>query len=257
MATWTIFPYTADYHFDAASVRRHWSRLHSGDMEPLPEDPRLLDAWALFHNGEFQHAMDAGLQIGLSGITLANKAASVYATYLEQKEKTRLELFLEVADRAQAQIRLDPENPNAHYWHAYALGRYNEGISVAKSMAQGLGGKVKSSLERTIRLQPAHADAHVALGAFHADVIDKVGALIGSMTYGARKDIGLTLLHQAMRINMASVIAMVEYANALMMLEGDVKVKEATSWYRKAASATPIDAAERLEVEKAKAGLRD
>lgn len=256
MAAWTIFPYAGDYDYDADSLRKAWGRLHSGDQEPLPQDPRLLEGWALFHNGEFQRAMETGLQLGLSGMTLANKAASIYATYLEKTEKRRLALFLEVAERAQAQAREDPDNPNAHYWHAYALGRYNHGISVAKSMAQGLGAKVKTSLERTIHLEPRHADAHVALGSFHADVIDKVGALIGSMTYGARKDVGLTLFEQAMRINMASVLAMVEYANALMMLEGDKKLKEATGWYRKAAEATPADAAERLEVEKAKAELQ-
>jgi hypothetical protein len=38
-----------------------------------------------------------------------------------------------------------------------------------------------------IALQPRHADAHIALGAFHAEVIDKVGALIGGMTYGAKQ----------------------------------------------------------------------
>ena len=257
MATWTIFPYAGDYQYDADSLRRAWSRLHGGDQEPLPQDPRLLEAWALYHNGEFQRAMEAGLQLGLSGVTLANKAASVYATYLEKTERRRLELFAEVAERAQAHAKQDPDNPNAHYWHAYALGRYNQGISVAKSVAQGLGGKVKESLERTIALEPRHADAHIALGAFHADMIDKVGALIGSMTFGARKDVGLTLFEQAMRINVASVLAMVEYANALMMLEGDKKLKEATRWYRKAAASTPADAAERLEVERARAGLRD
>ena len=62
---------------------------------------------------------------------------------------------------------------------AYALGRYSQGISVAKALAQGLGGKVKNALETTIKLAPKHADAHIALGAFHAEVIDKVGSLLG------------------------------------------------------------------------------
>ena len=65
MAKWTAFPFAGDYNFDAASVKKHWSRLHVGDVEPLPKDSRLLEAWALFHNGEFQKAMEAGLkQIG-------------------------------------------------------------------------------------------------------------------------------------------------------------------------------------------------
>lgn len=255
MALWTAFPHAGEYGFDADSVRRHWSRLHGGDAEPLPSDVRLLDAWALFHNGEFQKAMDAGLKLGLSGLTLANKAACIYATYLEQKENVRLDLYREVAERAEAHAAQDPDNPNAHYWHAYALGRYSQGTSVAKALAQGLGTRVKTSLERTITLQPRHADAHIALGAFHAEVIDKVGSLIGSMTYGARKDVGLNLFEKAMRINLQSALAMVEYANALLMLEGDQKRREATRLYRQAAACTPLDAAERLDVEMARAEL--
>lgn len=257
MAKWTVFPYAGDYNFDAASLTKNWSRLHIGDAEPLPEDGRLLEAWALFHNGEFQKAVEAGLKLGNSGVTLANKAASIYATYLEKKEEERLEMYQEVAQRAQTQAVQDPLNPNAHYWHAYALGRYSNGISVSKALAQGLGGKVKAALENTIKLQPRHADAHIALGSFHAEVIDKVGVLIGGMTYGARKDIGLRLLQEALRINFESAIAMVEYANAMVMLEGDRKMKEASKLYRRAAAFKPLDAAERLDVEMAKADLRD
>jgi tetratricopeptide (TPR) repeat protein len=257
MARWTAFPYAGEYQFDVESVRRHWARLHVGDAEPLPADARLLEAWALFHNGEFQKAMDAGLQMGLSGLTLAHKSACIYATYLEQKEKTRLDLYREVAERAEAHAAQDPDNPNAHFWHAYALGRYSQGISVAKALAQGLGTRVKTSLERTITLQPRHADAHIALGAFHAEVIDKVGSLIGSMTYGARKDVGLNLFQEALRINLQSALAMIEYANALLMLEGDQKLREATRLYQQAAAFKPFDAAERLDVEMARSELKD
>ena len=257
MAKWTTFPYTGQYNFDAASVKKHWARLHSGDLEPLPKDAPLLDAWALFHSGEFQQAVEAGLKAGVAGITLANKAACIYATYLEKKEKTRLEMYQEVAQRAESQASQDPANYNAFYWHAYALGRYSQGISVAKALAQGLGGKVKTALEHTIKLQPKHADAHVALGAFHAEVIDKVGSLIGGMTYGAKKDVGLTLFQEALRINFESAIAMIEYANALLMLEGDKKMKEATRLYQQAAAFKPLDAAERLDVEMAKAELQE
>jgi len=257
MPRWTAFPYAGEYAFNAALVKKHWPRLHQGDAEPMPRDAGLLDAWALFHNGDFQRAAEAGLKAGADGITLANKAVCIYATYLEKKEKTRLELYQLVAHRAQAQAEQDPNNPNAFYWQAYALGRYSQGISVAKALAQGLGGKVKSALEHTIALQPKHADAHIALGAFHAEVIDKVGSLIGGMTYGARKDVGLNLFQVALRINFQSAIAMVEYANALIMLEGDKMMKEATRLYQQAATFKPMDAAERLDVEMAKAELED
>jgi hypothetical protein len=257
MAKWTAFPYdNAAYVYDAATLKKKWSRLHAGDAEPLPKDDKVLAAWALFHAGEFHKATEAGLKAGGAGITAANKAQAIYANYLEKSEKTRLALFLEVAERAEAQAAEDPKNANAWYLMAYALGRYSQGISVAKALAQGLGAKVKSALETAIKLQPRHADANIALGAFHAEVIDKVGSLLGR-TQGASKDAGLAAYKAALKLTPASAIAMVEYANGLVMLEGEKKMKEPEKLYAEAAACEPLDAMERLDVEMAKAELED
>ena len=198
-----------------------------------------------------------GLSIGGDGLTVANKSSCIYATYLEKNEAARLNLYMDVVRRAEAQAQASPQNFNAHYWQAYALSRYSQGISVAKALAQGLGTKVKGSLENVIKLQPQHADAHIALGAFHAEVIDKVGSLIGGMTYGAKKDTGLALLQQALKLNFESAIGMVEYANAMVMLEGEKMMADATRLYQRAAAAQPMDAMERLDVEMAKVELED
>jgi tetratricopeptide (TPR) repeat protein len=257
MAKWTPFPYDdADYSLDAAALKKQWARLHLGDAEPLPKDDKVLAAWALFHAGEFQKAYDAGLKAGGAGITVANKAQAIYANYLEKSEKTKLAMFQEVAERAETQAAEDPKNANAHYLMAYALGRYSQGISVAKALAQGLGAKVKTALETAIKLAPKHADAHIALGAFHAEVIDKVGKLLGK-TQGADTATGLKMYQQALKLNPGSAIAMVEYANGLVMLEGDKRMKEAEKLYAQAAECEPADAMERLDVEMAKAELED
>ncbi len=256
MAKWTAFPYGDDYRYDAAVLKKHWARLHAGDAEPWPQDKALQAGWSLFHAGDFQQAFEAGLKAGGAGITLANKAQCIHANYLEKSEKARLAMFLEAAGRAEAQQAAEPGNANAHYWQAYALGRYSQGISVAKALAQGLGAKVKTALETTIRLAPKHADAHIALGSFHAEVIDKVGKLLGR-TQGADTATGLKMYQQALKLNPTSAIAMVEYANGLVMLEGDKRMKQAEQLYADAAASTPMDAMERLDVEMAKAELED
>ena len=257
MAKWTAFPHdAAAFTYDTASLKKHWARLHAGDAEPLPTDAKVLAAWALFHAGEFQKAVEAGVKAGGAGITVANKAQAIYATHLETSEKTKLALFMEVAERAEAHIAADPKNANAYYCLAFALGRYSQGISIAKALAQGLGSKVKNALETAIKLAPKHADAHIALGAFHAEVIDKVGSLLGR-TQGASKDAGITMFKTALKLNPTSAIAMVEYANGLVMLEGDKKMTQATQLYEDAAACTPLDAMERLDVEMAKAELED
>jgi len=257
MAKWTSFPYdSAEYARSAAQLKKDWARLHTGDAEPLPKDDKVLAAWALFHAGEFQKAFDAGLKAGGAGITVANKAQSIYANYLEKSEKTKLAMFLEVAERAEALQAAEPKNPNAYYWQAYAIGRYSQGISVVKALAQGLGVKVKNALETTIKLAPQHADAHIVLASFHAEVIDKVGKLLGR-TQGADAATGLKLYKEALRLNPASAIGMVEYANGLVMIEGDKRMKEAEQLYADAAASTPLDAMERLDVEMAKEELED
>jgi tetratricopeptide (TPR) repeat protein len=257
MAKWTAFPYDAsDYRYDAAGLKKHWARLHAGDAEPLPKDDKVLAAWALFHAGDFQKAFDAGLKAGGAGLTVASKAQCIYANYLEKNEKTKLEMFMQAAERAAAQQQAEPKNANAWYWQAYALGRYGQGISVAKALTQGLGVKVKTALETTIKLAPKHADAHIALGAFHAEVIDKVGKLLGR-TQGADAATGLKMYERALALNPTSAIAMVEYANGLVMLEGDKRMKQAEQLYADAAACQPMDAMERLDVEMARAELEE
>lgn len=257
MTQWSTFPHPGEYRFDVATVRQHWRRLHAGDAEPLPSDPDVLAAWALLHSGEFQKAAEAGLQLGPAGTTLANKATCVYANYLENKEKARLDLFQLVAHRAEAQTVAEPDNPNAWFWRGYALGRFSQGISVARALAQGLGSKVKESLERAVVLQPRHADAHLALGTFHAEVIDKVGSLIGSMTYGASKQVGLKMFQLSLQLHPESAIGRIEYANGLLMLEGQEHEPEANRLYEQAAAMLPLDAVERLQVDFARAELLD
>jgi hypothetical protein len=264
MAQSSPSPHASDYAFnngvfafDGASVKMNWARLHQGDCEALPEEADVLQAWVLFHNGEFQAAALAGIAAGGKGITVANKATSIYANYLEARESTRLALFMEVASRAEAQQALDPDNANAWYWQAYALGRYSQSISVSKALAQGVACKSKLALKQTIKLSPRHADAHIALATFHAEVIDKVGALIAGMTYGAKKDIGLSLYQAGLKLNPGSVFGMMEYANGLLMLEGDERMAEATALYEQAAASQAADAAEQLDVDMARAGLKD
>lgn len=258
MHQWTPFPHAGAYPFDAATVRDQWPRLHAGDVEPPPENTRVAEAWALFHSGAFQQARDAGLRAGGSaGTFIANMATCIYACHLEKREDLRLELLMEVAERARRQCEEDATNPNAWYSQAYALGRYSQSISIAKSLAQGLGKRIKDALEKTIQLQPAHANAHIALGTFHAEVIDKLGPLIAGMTYGARKETGLQLFESARRLNPTSAVALRACAKGLLMLEGPHKHAEARQLYERAAGTPPQDAKEWLDADLARAELEN
>lgn len=257
MAEWIACPAAGRFRHTRDTLAAQWTRLHAGDAEALPADDALWDAWLRFHNGDFAGAVQSGRAAGPAGQTVVFKAISLYANYLEPLESQRLALFRQVADQASATTAEDASHVGAWYWQGYALGRYSQGISVARALAQGLGARVKAALEKTIALQPHHADAHFALGAFHAEVIDKVGALIGSMTYGVRKDTGLAFFQRGLTLDPGSLVGRVEYASALLMLEGESRDAEARHLCEQAAATEPVDALEWLQAASARQALED
>lgn len=255
---WTTFPYTEDaYVYTTASLKKNWARLHIGDAETLPKEAQLIQAWIAFHAGDFEKATQLGLEVGMDGYSVANKATCIYATYLEENEKKRISIFEEVAKRCEEQQAAQPKNAAAFYWHAYALGRYAQGISVVKALSQGIAKKVRVSLDTTLELAPKHADAHIAMGAYHAEIIDAVGSMIGNMTYGVKKDESYKNFKAALALNPGSAIARIEYANALLKLDGKKKMDEAVALYEEAAACEAADAMERLDIEMAKDELPD
>ena len=255
MSAWLPCPFAADYRFDAERVRQQWSVLHAVDAEPLPDSEGLLQAWALFHSGQFEQATAAGLAVGLEGFSIANRATVAYAALVEPHEKTRIELFKRVHERACAHAAQCPGDASAWYWQGYALARYAEGIHVARALAQGLGTQVRQALEATLALNPRHAYAHVALGTFQAAVIDKVGALVAAMNYGALAATALEHLREAQRLAPDSAAVLHECAGALLLLEGEARLDEATRLQERAAQLPARDAIERLWVELARTRL--
>jgi tetratricopeptide (TPR) repeat protein len=255
---WTPFPYPeASFRYTPESLRAAWPALHGGDREPFPSHPALVQAWIAFHAGEFERAARLGLDVGVSGYAVAHKAICMYTNYLEPSEKKRLATYECVAERCERQQLEQPANPAGYYWHAYALGQYAQGISVVKALAQGLGAKIRHSLDKTIALAPQRADAHVALGVYHAEIIDKAGAVLGGLTYGVKKEEGYRQFEQALALNPDSSIARIQYARALLMLDGKKKMARAMDLYEQAACCSVRDATERLEREAAQKELEE
>ena len=126
---------------------------------------------------------------------------------------------------------------------------------MAKALAQGYGGRIRDALEAALKLAPKHAEAHIAMGAYHAEIIDKVGALVGGLTYGAKREKGEAHFRKALELAPASPIASIEFANGLVLLHGKKMLEEAGRLYAQAAQMKPRDAMEKLDVEMAKAEL--
>lgn len=253
---WTAYPLQQkSFKFDGEGLKKQWAALHAGDCVSFPKEAALQEAWRQYHLGNFGDAVELGLAEGMPGYTVANKAQAIYATYVEKKDAARLKHYEEVMARAEEAMKQDSKNPNAHYLYAYAAGRYSQGISVVKALSQGFGGKIKTALENALKLEPKHADAHTAMGAYHAEIIDKVGGMVGGLTYGAKKEKGVEHYEKALKLAPKSPITHIEFANGLLMLFGDKQEDKATELYVKASELVPRDAVEQLDIEAAKAEL--
>ncbi|MBL8510464.1 MAG: hypothetical protein JNM52_02355 [Betaproteobacteria bacterium] len=251
MSKWTKFPHEqTDITYLGDTLKKNWAALHKGDTEPYPKDANLQEAWRQYHAGNFAEAAVLGRDH-----VVAARATAIYATYLEKREPAKIKLFMEAMELADTLRNENAQDINAHYQYAYAAGRYSQSISVIKALKDGYGGKIKAALEAVLKLNDKHAEAHTAMGAYHAEIIDKVGALVGKLTYGANKDVAITHYEKAIKLTPQSPIAHIEYANGLLMLFGDKEMDRATQLYEKAAQMTPRDAMEVLDIEMAKEEL--
>ena len=237
-AKWTKTPADAKAAtYAGEALKKQWDALHKGDSEDYPKEAAQQDAWRAFHAGEFARAVSLG-----DGHTVAVKATSIYANHVEKKDAVKIKLYQDALAMAEALIEKEPKNANAFYQYAYAAGRYSQSISVMKALKEGYGGKIKAALETALKLDAKHADAHTAMGAYHAEIIDKVGAMVGKLTYGANKDAAVKHFEAAIKLNPQSPIAHIEYANGLLMLFGDKEVARATELFDTAAKMKGRDA---------------
>ncbi len=261
------FDYTGD------KLAKAWPKLHAGDQELFPDEKhvakllkanpelnklgfskdagklaaQLQDAWRAFHRGDLQQAHDAGVALRALGASVAIKAGGIHATYLVANDKDKIARYEALAKLADEAIAVLPDEANSHYRRAFALGRYSQCLSITQALAQGIAGKVKSSLDATLKLAPKHAEARTALGLYHAEIVGKVGGMLAKLTYGASAAEADKQLHEAMKLTPDSPIAWIEYANALLLLHGSKREDDAAAAYAKAAKLKPRDAMEALD----------
>lgn len=277
---WAAFPLDAKgFAYTGDALRKAWPKLHAGDLEPYPDTRRaaallvdagkaapkgmdadslataLQDAWRAFHRGDFKAAFDAGEKLGPLGASVAVKALGIHATHLVDDDAEKLQRFEHAARLAEAAVLALPGEANSHYRHAFALGRYSQGLSIAKALKAGIAGKVRTTLDSTLEMAPKHAEAHTAMAVYHAEIIGKIGALIGGLTYGAKAAEADKHIQAALKLTPTSPIAHIEHGNVLMLLHGSKQESAAAAAYEKAAKLKPLDAMEALDAAYARAQL--
>ncbi len=273
---WHVVAHLPAFDFSGGALKAHWTRLHAGDCEPFPTEAALAQridaenpsssegdiveavqqAWRAFHAGDFQQAFDAGSAAGLPGFVVALKAAGIYASEVERRSHDIEELLSDASNRAKEVTELLPKDPNAHYLHAFTLGRYSQRVSIATALAEGLAGKIEKSLEATLKLEPKHADAHIAFGVYHSEIVGKLGSIAARLTYGASSEKAVEHFKKALKLEPHAPIVKIEYAQALQRVDASAHADEIEKLLTDAAECEPADAVEWLDRERAKRLLK-
>lgn len=277
---WRAFPYgDRVYRYTGSALETHWPVLHRSDREAFPDARRVADqlercgpalshdadpnslaellqsAWRDYHAGDFCAAMTSGRAVGPIGAVVAGRAAIAYAMHLESDPERILKLLCEAATACEQLSQIDAGWANVWYTHALALARYSHQISVVKALGRGLGNKVRHSLMIAVALEPEHAAAHAALGAYHIEVADKVGSVVGRLTHGASRVQGMRHFERAIALDPESPSIRIAYANALALnrrSRGSAAIERNIS---AAASCQPRDAIAHLDAELARSLL--
>jgi tetratricopeptide (TPR) repeat protein len=255
IANWEQLPEDFTFDYDQDQLAEVWDQLHAGDQYAYPlslndYDEEILNsqaqAWLFYHNGDYQSAAKIGLELEEHGAVILAKSVAAYCDYLCEDEDEALQLLSEsikICEKAASKL---PDCANVHFVNALLMGRYSQRISITKALSQGLGGKIKNHLETTLELEPNHAEAHTAMGLYHAEIIDKIGAMIGGITYGAKKPIALKHFTKSLELTPDTPITLIEYANGLILLNSDEDF--ASELYKKASKCEAMDALQSCDI---------
>ena len=259
-----------EFDYDLSGLKKAWPKLHVGDGEDFPDEKRaeqliksagklapkgmnastladqLQSAWLAFHRGEFQIAFELGSELGPCGASVATKAIGIHATHLVKKPAEQIERYELLAEIAEQAIEALPKEANSYYRLAFGLGRYSQSISIAKALSMGLAGKVKRALDMCHKLNPKHAEAHLASALWHAEIINKVGSALGGFTYGAKQKLAEEHIKTALKLAPNMPIVHAEQAQMLLLLDEDNE-QEAADAFERASKLKPFDAMDYLD----------
>jgi len=239
---------------------------HAGRLACLPVGFGLIFAGVV--NGQSIDAARNALREGLfveaaeiaealdssDGYALAAEALAIHGHYLAGEE-SKAELLNRAMQFGQEAIRKDPDNPAAHLQHAHAMGRYTQAVGTLK-VKREYAGRVRAALERALFLKPGLAEAHLSLGAWHAEAI-RGGGFMARVLFGASGNDARAHYIAALELAPDAKIVHAEYALGLLLLDRRRHLEEARSLLERARELPSRDAHDRIVHDRVIANLAE
>lgn len=253
-------PYpTADYlqrrieHFP--KLKAELGRDFNGDYQQLSDD--ILHAWRLFFRGDFREAKDYGSQLGAYGKLPAYLSQCIYAVYLTDSRKEKLELLKDVANQIADYVDVlksmkdEPEFEQDYMvlrlGYALAIARIAEEVSPFEAVMNNYLFKVTRALDDALEIDPDSPVALAMMAVKDANIIRFVGKLLGRLTFGAR----LSRVEEGFEASFSQVdtlaIVHYEYANSLIYINRNRDIYRALDAFNTAIGIHPLSAMEALD----------
>ncbi len=216
------------------------------------------EARTAFEEGRFLEAANLAEALGISeGYALAAQSLAVYGHHVaaEDERKGFLERAMQLGEEA---VRADSANAEAYYQSAHAVGRYAQSVGKLTALRRGLAGKIRGLLEDTLAIRPDFAEAHMALGSWHAGIAS-AGRIARFLYKGNRKN-AVTHFDRALDLEPDSRVILLEYALNLPELDREDGRERARALLSRAAELPVRDAYEEFiqqDVLKALAELEE
>ncbi|MDE0679245.1 MAG: hypothetical protein OXI11_03370 [Gammaproteobacteria bacterium] len=201
-------------------------------------------ARAALNEGRFLEAAEVAEVLDTSdGYALAAEALAIHGHYLAPEE-TKAELLGRAMQLGQEAIRKNSENPVAHLQHAHAMGRYTQAVGTLR-VKREYAGRVRAALERALFLKPGLAEAHLSLGAWHAEAI-RGGGFMARVLFGASGNEARAHYDAALELAPNAKIVHAEYALGLLLLDRRKHRDEARSLLERARDLPSRNAHDRI-----------
>ena len=196
--------------------------------EPADADNVYAPARAAFAEGRYREAADLAETVGnATGYALAAESLAVEGHYLagdelagdelagDEQRPSLLQRAMHLAERA---VRLAPEDPEAHFQLAHAMGRHAQSISPMKALREGYVGRSRAAIETALRLDPDMVHARLSLGSWHADMVARAGRFVARTAYGATRKAAIENYERALELAPDDKIVQAEVARGLLAL---------------------------------------
>ena len=209
----------------------------------------IESAHAAFDEGRFLDAASLAEATGTAqGLTLANLSLVTYGYFIAD-DAEKQGFYRRAMDLGERAVELDPGNAESVLRWGQAMGRYAPTLGIMKALRQGYFGRMRKAFETALSINPNLAEAHISLGAWHAEAV-KEGGFMARATLGASKKTGAKHYELALELAPDSKAVGYEYARGLLLLNERGNRERAREMYQRALEIPSSTAVERLLDEK-------